>query len=346
MPHASGPSRIALAAVVIALLPFASAQAQPAVDFYKANRISIVVAAPPGGGYDLNARTLARHMSRYVPGNPTIIVQNMAGADGMIGANYVYNIAPKDGTVIGAGTRPVPFAPLFDSAGARYDVNRMQWIGSTASETAVAVAWHTAPVKTADDLFKTELIIGATGPGGDLYLFPYVLNKLLGMKFKIVSGYSNLPPIGLALERGEIQGVGNYTWTTLLTGHADWLRDKKVNLLLQLGTARHADLPDLPVVMDFARTEEQRQILSVFMSMKTFGFPFFMSADAPADRVKVLQDAFNATVRDPDFQAEQKSQQREVSPTSGDAMTQSLRASYALSPAMRETLRALMPAGK
>ena len=252
-------SVLVAAATVLASCPSEPASAQPAADFYKNNRITIVVGTPPGGGYDLNARTLARYLPRYIPGRPTIIIQNMPGANSMIAANHVYNVAPKDGTVIGAASRTMAYAPLFDIAGARYDVNKLQWLGSTASETAVTVARADAPVKTAADLFKTELIIGATDPGGDLYMFPYVFNKVLGTKFKIVAGYASLPPIGLALERGEIQGVGNYTWTTLLAGHADWLHDKKMVLLMQLGLARHPDLPDVPLVMDFAKNDEQKQ---------------------------------------------------------------------------------------
>src|SRR5581483_7967741 len=216
--------------------------------------------------------TLARHMARHIPGNPSIIIQHMPGANSMIAATHIYNVAPKDGTVIGAASRTMAYAPLFGIAGARYDIARLNWLGSTASETGVVVARTDAPVKTADELFTKELVIGATDPGGDLYLFPYVFNKVLGTKFKIVQGYASLPPIGLALERGEIEGVGNYTYTTLLAGHANWLRDKKVNLLMQLGLARHPDLPAIPLVMDFARTPEQKQLVTVFMSMKKFGF--------------------------------------------------------------------------
>ncbi|MEA2904501.1 MAG: hypothetical protein QOI12_1888 [Alphaproteobacteria bacterium] len=334
------------AAAALALLGHGRAQAQSVADFYRGNRVSLVVVSPPGGGYDLNARTLARHLGRYVPGNPSIVVQNMAGADGMLGANYVTNVAPKDGTVIGAGTRTTPVAPLFDLAGARYDMSRLAWLGSSASETGVVIAWHTAPVKTAEDLFKTELIIGAGSLGGDLYVFPYVLNNLLGTRFKIVGGYASLPPIGLALERGEVQGVGNYTWTTLLAGHGDWIRDRKIVILMQLAAARHPDLPNVPLALDFARTEEQRQVLGVFMSMKTFGFPFFVNSATPAERVSALQSAFMATMRDPEFIAESKQQSREVVPSSGAEMQQSLRATYSLAPELLQKVRALLPASR
>jgi tripartite-type tricarboxylate transporter receptor subunit TctC len=332
----------AIAMVLAFMAPGGSrADAQTVAEFYRGNRISIIVGVPPGGSYDLNARTLARYMPRYIPGNPTIIVQNIAGANSMIAANHIYNIAPQDGTVIGASSRTMPYAPLLGMAGAaRYDANRLFWLGSTAAETGVTVAWHTAPVKTTEDLFTTELIVGATDPGGDLYLFPHVLNTTLGTKFKIVPGYGALPPIGPAMERGEIQGVGTYNYMSL---PPHWLREKKAALLLQFGTKRHPDLPDLPLPMDFAKTEEQRQILNVFMSMKGFGFPFFVAPDVPSDRVQALRNAFLKTMRDPEFQAEQKQQTREVSPASGEEMQQSLRAAYALPAGLIEKMRTLVP---
>jgi tripartite-type tricarboxylate transporter receptor subunit TctC len=336
---------VAMAAAV-SLSAGTPAQAQSVADFYKANRISVIVTSPPGGGYDLNARTLARHLSRHIPGIPAVVVQNMPGADGMLGANHVANVAPRDGTVIGVGTRTTPYGPLFGFPGARYDATALAWLGSTASETGVTVAWHTAPVKTAEDLFKTDLIIGAGSQGGDLYVFPHVLNSLLGTRFKIVGGYASLPPIGLAMERGEVQGVGNYTWTTLRAGHADWIAEKKVVLLMQLGLTRHVDLPQVPLVLDFARTEEQRQLLSIFMSMKTFGFPFFASPGVPADRVKALRLAFDETMADPAFIAESRAQHRDVAPSSGEEMQEALRQTYALPPALIAKARALLPAGR
>lgn len=330
-----------IAMVLAFMAPSGSpADAQTVEEFYRGNRISIIVGVPPGGNYDLNARTLARYMPRYIPGNPTIIVQNMAGANSMIMSNHVNNIAPKDGTVIGASSRTMPYATLLGMAGARFDVNRLSWLGSTSAETGVTVAWHTAPVKTTQDLFTTELIVGATDLGGDFYLFSHVLNATLGTKFKIVPGYGGLAPISLAMERGEIQGVGTYNYPSL---PPLWLREKKVVLLLQLGTKRHPDLPDLPLPMDFAKTDEQRQILNVFMSMKAFGLPFFVAADVPEDRVKALRNAFIETTRDPEFQAEQKQQSREVSPASGEEMQQSLRAAYALPTGLIEKMRTLVP---
>jgi tripartite-type tricarboxylate transporter receptor subunit TctC len=346
MLHRTATRLVAAIVLATAAQAAAPAHAQSVADFYSGNRIVMIVAAPAGGGYDQNARTLGRYLGHHIPGAPTIVVQNMPGADGIIAANNVYNVAPQDGTVIGVGTRTTAFAPLFGLAGARYDVSRIAWLGSSASETGVAVAWHTAPVKTAADLFKTELVIGAGSTGGDFYVFPYVLNHLLGTKFKIVGGYSGLASIGLAMERGEIQGVGNYTWTTLKFQHPDWISEKTVALLLQFGLARHADLPDVPLAMDFAKTDEQRQLLAIFMRMKTFGFPFFVGPNVPADRVTTLRAAFEATMRDPDFVAETRRQKREVSPSSGETMQAALSETYALPAALLAKARALMPQKK
>lgn len=338
--------RVGLLIIAAVAHGVAAAHAQSVADFYRGNRISFIVTTPAGGGYDLNARPLARYLSRHIPGAPNVVVQNMPGADGMLGANYVHNVAPQDGTVVGVGTRTTAFAPLFGLTGARYDVSRIAWLGSTASETGVAVAWHTSSVKTAADLFKTELIVGAGSTGGDFYVFPHVLNSLLGMKFKIVSGYSGLPSLGLAMERGEIQGVGNYTWTTLVASHADWISDKKIALLLQLGLAKHADLPAVPLAMEFAKTDEQRALLAIFMSMKTFGFPFFVAPNVPADRVAALRAAFMATMRDPDFNAEMRQQRGEVSPSSGEEMQAALKKIYSQPPELLAKARALMPKRK
>ena len=344
MPHCF---QTGLLIAAFALSPFIrTAAAQSVGEFYRGNRITVIVATPAGGGYDVNARTLVRHLSRHIPGNPGMVVQNMPGADGMLGANNVYNVAAQDGTVIGVGTRTTAFAPLFGLAGARYDVGRIAWLGSTATETGVAVAWQTAPVKTAADLFKTELIIGAGSTGGDFYVFPYVLNGLLGTKFKIVGGYSGLPSLGLAMERGEIQGVGNYTWTTLIASHADWIADKKIALLMQFGLTRHPDLPAVPLAMDFAKTDPQRSLLSIFMSMKAFGFPFFVGPNVPADRVAALRTAFMETMRDPQFVAEMRQQHNEVSPTSGEEMQVALKAIYSQPPELLAKARALMPQKK
>jgi hypothetical protein len=340
------PARIGFAHIVlmVALLTAAApAQAQSVAEFYKGNRINLYVTAPPGGGYDLNARTLARHFGKHIPGDPTIVIQTMPGANGMIAANHVYNVAPRDGTAIWSGGRTVPYAPLFNIQGARYDVTKLSWLGSTATDVGMVVVWHTAPHQTAQDLFTTELIVGATDPAADTYFFPYVLNNLIGTKFKIAAGYRAQPPILLAMERGEVQGTGNVGLSSLMATHSDWIRDKKVRILMQLGLAKHPAAPEPPLVMEFAKTDEQRRLLTVFMSMKRFGYPFFIGPEVPADRVQALRTAFMDTMHDPEFLAETQKQGREISPASGEEMQQSLHESYSLPPELLDKVRALIP---
>jgi tripartite-type tricarboxylate transporter receptor subunit TctC len=256
-----------------------------------------------GGGYDLTARTLAHYIARYIPGRPNVIVQNKPGASSLVAANYVYEIAPKDGTVIAAVQRPIPFQTLFGDAGVRFDVRRMQWLGSTTNELGVVVAWHTAPQQTADDLFKLEMVVGGSGAATDPELFPRAMNSILGTRFRIVSGYPGQAQIALAMERGEVQGSGNWSFSDIEKGHPDWIRDRKIRLLLQLGLARspNPDLRDVPLVMDITRNETERHVFEVLMGMKALGRPYFVAPAVPRDRSDALRMAFMATMNDADF---------------------------------------------
>ena len=312
----------ALAATAALLLLAAPAQAQSVADFYHGKTITIVVGADVGGGYDITARTVAHHLGAHIPGEPGIIVQDKPGASSVVAANYVYEIAPKDGTVIGAVQRPIPFQILFDNAGVRFDVRRMQWLGSTANELGVVVVWHSAPQQSADDLFRMETVVGGDGPAVDTELFPRALNRVLGTRFRIVSGYPGQAQIVLAMERGEVQGTGNWSFSDIEKGHPDWIADKKIRMLLQLGLTRSnsPDLAGVPLVMDVAKTQAQRQVLSALMGMKALGRPFFVAPEVPAERIKALQDAFMATMRDPAFLEEASRTLGPLDPVAGPAM--------------------------
>ncbi|MEA2992128.1 MAG: hypothetical protein QOD40_1048 [Alphaproteobacteria bacterium] len=308
----------------------ASAQAQSPAEFYKGKTVTIVVGSDTGGGYDLNARVLARHLVRHIPGNPNIVMQNKPGASSMVAANYVYEVAPRDGTVIAAVQRPIPFQPLLGEAGARYDVRKIQWLGSTMNELGVVVAWHTAPQQTVDDLFKSEMLVGGTGPATDTELFARALNNVAGTKFRIVSGYPGQAQIALALERGEIQGTANWSWSDIVTARADWLRDKKIRVLLQLGLKKSPDLPDVPLAMDILRSDEQRQIFQILMGMKALGRPYFLAPEVPKDRSDALRAAFMETMSDPEYREEAKRVLGIVDPTSGTDMQKIVTDVYAL----------------
>jgi tripartite-type tricarboxylate transporter receptor subunit TctC len=297
-------------------------------DFYKEKRITIIVGSDAGGGYDATARMLARHLPRHLAGAPDMVVQNMPGASSVRAANHVYNVAAKDGTVIAAVQRPIPFEPLFGNPGVQYDVRKINWIGSSSSEIGVAVAWHTSPVKTIKDAFTHELVVGGTGPGTDTELFAHALNNIYGTKFKIVSGYTGMAPLVLALERGEVAGTVNWTYSDIPNTRPEWLAEKKINLLLQLGLARSADLPDLPTPIDMARNEQEREVFEILMTVKTLGRPFFVAPEVPPERVKALQAAFMATMADTAFLAEAKRQKREITPISGPEMAELILKSY------------------
>jgi tripartite-type tricarboxylate transporter receptor subunit TctC len=317
-----------LAALCVVAVGASTASADSVGDFYRGKRITIVVGSDAGGGYDANARTIARYFPHHLPGAPDMVVQNMPGAGSVRSANYVYTVAQKDGTYIAAPQRPIPFEPLFGNPGVQYDVRKINWLGSSSSEVGVVVAWHTSGVKTIQDMYTKELIVGGTGPSTDSELFAYALNNIYGTKFKIVSGYAGTAPLILAMERGEVAGTANWTYSDIPNTRPEWLAEKKINLLLQLGLKRSADLPDLPTPIDLARNEQEREVWTILMTVKTLGRPFFAAPEVPPDRVKALQDAFMATMADPEFLDEAKKQKREVTPISGPEMAALIRKSY------------------
>jgi tripartite-type tricarboxylate transporter receptor subunit TctC len=322
---------IALTAVGV-MASWSSARAQSVAEFYRGKTITIVVGSDSGGGYDINARVLARHMAPHIPGNPTIIVQDKPGAGSLTAANYVYELAPKDGTVIAAVQRPIPFQQLFGDAGVRYDPRRIQWLGSISNEPGVVVVWHTAPQQSAKDLFTMETVVGGNGAATDTELFPRAFNHLLGTKFKIIGGYPGQAQIVLAMERGEIQGTANWSWSDIEKQHPEWLRDGKLRLLLQLDLQKGSSpyLRDVPLAMDLARDEEERQVFRILMSMKALGRPYFVAPEVPADRSDALRAAFMATMKDPEFLSEASQTLGTIDPASGPRMQKVVTDIYAL----------------
>jgi tripartite-type tricarboxylate transporter receptor subunit TctC len=330
-PRIRGDDGWGAALVLLALLA-TPAYAQSVADFYKGKTVTIVVGSDVGGGYDLTARTLAHHLGRHIPGAPSAIVQNKPGASSLVAANYVYEIAPKDGTVIAAVQRPVPFQTLFGDAGVRFDVRKIQWLGSTTNELGVVVVWNTAPQQRADDLFRMETVVGGTGAATDPELFPRAMNSVLGTKFRIVSGYRGQAQVALAMERGEVQGSGNWSFSDIETGHPDWLRDRKIRILLQLGLSRSAsaDLAGVPLVMEIAHNEAERHVFEILMGMKALGRPYFVAPGVPKERTPALRDAFMATMRDPEFLDEARRTLGVIDPISGEQMQGIVENVYAL----------------
>jgi tripartite-type tricarboxylate transporter receptor subunit TctC len=307
-----------LSAIVTPVLPNPSASAQNVDEFYKGKTLQIHVGFGVGASYDTYARVLAEHIGRYIPGNPRTMVVNMEGAGSLRLANWLYNAAPKDGTVLGMTSRAAPFAALTGTqGGTNFDPTQFSWIGSANNEVSTCVSWHTAPVKTFDQLRDTELIIGGDGPSADGEQFARVMNALFGTKIKIVSGYPGGNAINLAVERGEVQGRCGWSWSGIVAERKPWVDEHKVNVLVQFGLNRHADLPQVPMVLDFAKTEEQKQILQLVLARQPLGRPFLAPSGIPADRAEALRQAFMATMADPQFMAAAQRSKLEINPLSG-----------------------------
>jgi tripartite-type tricarboxylate transporter receptor subunit TctC len=304
---------------ILFLWTAAPASAQEAVAaFYRGKQLRMVVGSGPGGGYDLFARAVARHIVDHIPGNPTLIVQNQAAAGGLVMVNQLYGIGPKDGTIIAAPVNGIPTAPLLEPAGARFDATKLNWIGSTNRETYVAFAWHTAPVRSLADLMKTELIVGATAAGTTLVDFPMVTNKFLGTKFKVVRGYDSTRQINIAMERGEVEGIGGIGWQSVKTQTPQWITEKRITVIAQYGLLRDPQLAGAPTMLELAKTDADRQALTMMFARTEYGRPYFAPPDVPAARVEALRRAFDATMKDPGFIADAAQLQLELSPMTGE----------------------------
>jgi tripartite-type tricarboxylate transporter receptor subunit TctC len=312
----------ALSCVVATLFSAIPATAQSVADFYKGKQVILIVGAASGGGYDAQGRLLARHLGKHIPGNPTVIVQNMPGAGSLQATNHLYNIAPKDGTVFGLIQRDMLIARSMNPEGIRFEIEKFNWVGNLASEIGIVVAWHTSPIKTTDDLFKTEMIIGGTGPTIDTETSGRLMNSLIGTKFRIVSGYSGTTEVLLAMERGEVMGLGDWSLSNIRTRNAQMLRDGKIRLLMQTTLKKAPDLPDVPLALDFIKGEEDRQVMEAFLAQKAVARPVLAPPGIPADRVKALRAAFMATAMDPEFIQDAERSRIEVSPTSAEEVEQ------------------------
>lgn len=304
------------------------ASADAVSDFYTGKTVTLYVGYSPGGGYDTYARTLARHIGKHIPGNPSVIVKNRPGAGSMLLTNEMYNILPKDGTVIAIIGRGLPMEPLFGTPEAKYDPRDFTWLGSTNNEVSVCVSWHTSKVKKWQDLLTTPLIVGGTGPGADTDTFPRIMNNVLGTKLKLVTGYPGGNEVLLAMERGEVEGRCGYSWSSAKSRKADWLKEGKLNILIQMSTGKHEDLPDVPLIMDLAKTQEDKDTLELIYARQEFGRPFLAPPGVPDDRALALQAAFMDTMKDPEFLEDAKKQDLEINPVGGKRVAELIRKIY------------------
>jgi tripartite-type tricarboxylate transporter receptor subunit TctC len=295
----------------------ASATAQSVEEFYKGRKIDLLIGYTQGGGYDVYARAIARFWGNHIPGNPQFIPRNKPGAGSLLVPNEMYNLSPKDGSVVGTFARGAPLEPLFGNEKATYDPTKLTWIGSANDEVSVCGIWHTVPIKSTEDLMTKEIILGGTGPGADTDLFPMLMNNVLGSKFKLISGYPGGNDINLAIERGEVQGRCGWSWSSVVSTRPQWLKEKLIQIPAQIALEKHPDLPDVPLVLDFAKTARDRAILEVVFSGQPMGRPYAAPPGIPADRVKALRDSFMATMKDPAFLAEADKAKLEITPVDG-----------------------------
>jgi tripartite-type tricarboxylate transporter receptor subunit TctC len=259
-------------------------------------------------------------MGRFIPGNPTILPKNMPGAGSLVLANWLYNVAPKDGTAFGIIGRGTGFDPLLGSTKAQFDASKFNWLGSMNNEVSVCVAWYTSGITSLDQVKQRELTVGGSGPAADTDQFPKVLNGTIGTKFKMVTGYPGGNDIDLAMERGEVMGRCGWSWSSVVATHKSWIDEKQINILVQLSLNKHPDLPNVPLITDLARTDEEKQIFKLVFARQPMGRPFLAPPGVPTDRVAVLRAAFMATLQDKDFLAEAAKLTLEINPVSGEAV--------------------------
>jgi hypothetical protein len=308
-------------APIAALFIAVHAHAQTPADFYKNRTVDLYVGYSAGGGYDLYARVLARHLGSHIPGNPTVVVKNMEGAGSLRLANWLYRVGAKDGSVVGTIGRGTGFDPLLGVPAAQFDAAKFTWIGSGNHEVSVCVAYDgPAGITTFSDLRAREMTVGGTGASADTDQFPRVVNGVLGTRMKIVSGYPGGNDIVLAMERGEVQGRCGWSWSSVKSTHGAMIAGKKLHVLLQLSLQKHPELSGVPLVVDLASTDEERQILTLIFARQVMGRPFLAPPGIPADRAGALREAFMATMTDPEFVAEAEQAQLEVNPVSGEEL--------------------------
>ncbi|MBV8838345.1 MAG: hypothetical protein JO000_17570 [Alphaproteobacteria bacterium] len=326
------PLRVAaLTLAFVATAPMVS-RAAGIADFYKGKTVRVIIGYSVGGGYDTYARLLAKYLGRHIPGNPEVIAENMPGAGSVKAALYLYSAAPKDGTVIGTFGRSVPIDPLVNPSHARFDATKLSWIGSVTSDVSLAVSWHTSSIKTWDDVYTNEFVAGGNQAGSDPDVFALATKGVFGAKIRLVTGYPGSTDIALAMERGEVAGMFGMSYSTLSSRHPEWISDRKVHILLQAALKKDPDLPNVPLIMDYAKTDMQKRLVKLLVASQAIARPFAAPGGIPADRLAALRKAFTETVADPDFLADAKTQKLDVNPISGDEIEALLNELYATPP--------------
>jgi tripartite-type tricarboxylate transporter receptor subunit TctC len=331
--------RAAFAAAITIAAAGAPAAAQTVEQFYKGKTIDLVIGYPPAGSNDVYGRLLARHLGRHIPGNPTVVPQNRPGAGSFVALGHVYNVAPKDGTVIAIGAPTAPLDEKLGTQGVRFKTAEFNWIGRIDSLINIVFLWHTSPVKTVADAQRLESKLSGTGVGSTVSIYPTVMNNVLGTRFKLIMGYKGSNHAQLAVERGEVDGHST-SWTAVKVAHPDWRPGKKISIIVQFALKKHPELADVPTVLELARNDEERAILRAVMNATEIGTAFFTTPGVPADRVTALRRAFDATMKDPDFLAEAARTKLTVGPLPGEELQKLVGEVTNLQPALLEKVRA------
>ncbi|MBX9775322.1 MAG: hypothetical protein K2Y71_13050 [Xanthobacteraceae bacterium] len=331
--------------VAVGLVATLAANAAPsrADEFYRGKQVSVYIGYGPGGTYDTYGRLLAHYMSRYVPGNPTFVPRNMPGAGSKLLASYLYSAAPKDGREFGVIWSGLILDSLLDeSRSEKFDASRFSWIGSMNKSTRGGVVWHTAPAQSLEDALHKTMVVGSTGARSGLGLYPLLLNRLIGAKFKIVGGYKGSTDMSLAMERGELDAIVGIDIANILNVKPDWFAAMKAKVFLQLSLQKDPQFPHAPLVMDFISKAEDRQFMKLFLAADDLSYLFIAPPSIPADRLRVLREAFVAVTKDPAFLVEAKKRNVEVKPTSGEAIASLVSDIYSTPASLLAQARALV----
>jgi len=307
-------------------------KAETVADFYRGKTITLLVGYNPGGAYDGVARILARYMPQYIPGKPSIVVKNEPGAGTLTLTNLLYNVSPRDGTQFGTIARGMAMEPLIGKSSTKFDARKFTWLGSAANEVSLCVTYQGSAVKTWQDALATPFTVGGAGSGSDPDVFANALHRLFGVQDRLISGYPGTAEISLAMERGEVDGRCGWSWTSIKAEKAAWLAEKRLNLIVQLALQKASDLPDVPLILDAAKTDTQRQILKLIFSRQTMGRPFVAPPGIAEDRKAALREAFDRTMKDPDFLRDAANGKIEINPVSGAAIDALIAELYASPP--------------
>jgi tripartite-type tricarboxylate transporter receptor subunit TctC len=313
------PALTAILATPVIIAASVPAAAQSVADFYKGKTIQMIVGVSAGGDYDLRARLLARHLSKHIPGNPKIVPQNMLGAGGLVAANWMANVAPKDGTALLAISSNLPVGQAVGLDGVKYDVRKFSYIGNTTDSPNVINSWHTTGVTKIEQVMEKELVVGATGRSSGSYYYPAALNAFAGTKFKIVFGYRGGADVNIAMERGEVGGRGSNLWASWVSTRPQWLAEKKIHMLVQIGLKRNPDLKDVPLMQELVKSELHKQVMTFISADTAIARSIVTTPDVPADRVAALRAAFDAAMKDPALLKEAAQAHQDISPATGAA---------------------------